>query len=47
MLQIYVRRGTPISYWWEIQRERGHYEDQDLVGGIILGWILERCYGVI
>jgi hypothetical protein len=31
-----------IGYWWEIQRERAHYEDQDVGGWIILGWILER-----
>jgi hypothetical protein len=31
-----------IDYWWESQRERDHYEDQDVGGWIILGWILER-----
>jgi hypothetical protein len=36
------RRGTLIDYWWESQRERDHYEDQDVGGSIILGWILER-----
>jgi hypothetical protein len=29
-------RGTRIDYWWESQRERGHYEDQDVSGWIIL-----------
>jgi hypothetical protein len=24
------RRGTHIGYWWESQKERAHYEDQDL-----------------
>jgi hypothetical protein len=28
-----------IGYWWESQKERDHYEDQDVVG---LKWILER-----
>jgi hypothetical protein len=36
------RRGTHIGYWWESQRERDHYEDQDVGGCIILGWILGR-----
>jgi hypothetical protein len=27
------RRGTLIDYWWESQRERDHYEDQDVGGG--------------
>jgi hypothetical protein len=41
------RRGTPIDYWWESQRKRDHYEDQDVGGWIILGWILERWDGVM
>jgi hypothetical protein len=39
------RRGMHIGYWWESQRERDHWEDQDIVGWIILGWILERGMG--
>jgi hypothetical protein len=31
-----------IGYWWESQREGDHWEDQDVGGWIILGWILER-----
>jgi hypothetical protein len=27
-----VGRGMHIGYWWESQKERDHYEDQD-VGG--------------
>jgi hypothetical protein len=41
------RRGTLMDYWWESQRERDHYEDQDVGGWIILGWILERWDGVM
>jgi hypothetical protein len=32
-----VRKGMPICFWWESQREEDRWEDQD-VGG----WILER-----
>jgi hypothetical protein len=31
------RRGTLIDYCWESQRERDHYEDQDVGGWLILG----------
>jgi hypothetical protein len=24
------RRGMNIVYWWEIQKERDHWEDQDV-----------------
>jgi hypothetical protein len=34
------RRG--IGYWWEIQKERDHWEDQDIGGWTILKWIMER-----
>jgi hypothetical protein len=30
------RRGMRIGCWWENQRERGHLEDQDVGGWIIL-----------
>jgi hypothetical protein len=36
------RRGMIIGYWWEIQKERDHWEDQDVGGWTILKWILER-----
>jgi hypothetical protein len=36
------RRGMHIGYWWEIQEERDHWEDQDIGGWTILKWILER-----
>jgi hypothetical protein len=31
-----------IGYWWEIEKERYHWEDEDVVGWTILKWILER-----
>jgi hypothetical protein len=31
-----------IGYWWESQKEREHWEDQDVGGWAILKWILER-----
>jgi hypothetical protein len=31
-----------IGYWWESQKERDHWEDQDVDGWTILKWILER-----
>jgi hypothetical protein len=31
-----------IGYWWESQKERYHWEDQDVDGWTILKWILER-----
>jgi hypothetical protein len=37
-----LRRGMHIGYWWEIQKERDHWEDQDVGGWTILKLILER-----
>jgi hypothetical protein len=31
----------PSGCWWESQREEGHWEDQEVGGWIILGWIVE------
>jgi hypothetical protein len=36
-----------LCYLWESQKQRDHYEDQDVGGWIILGWILERWDGVM
>jgi hypothetical protein len=35
------RRGTHIGYWWEIQKGRDQWEDQDVGGWTILKWIVE------
>jgi hypothetical protein len=35
-----TNEGERIGCWWESQREGGHWEDQDIGGWIILGWIL-------
>jgi hypothetical protein len=36
------RRRMHIGYWWEIQKERDHWEDQDEGDSTILKLILER-----
>jgi hypothetical protein len=36
------RIGMYIGFWLESQTERDHREDQDVLGWIILKWILER-----
>jgi hypothetical protein len=41
------RRGMHIGYWWENQKERDHWKDQDVGGGTILKWILERYAGMV
>jgi hypothetical protein len=34
-----------IGYWWEGQKERAHWEDQNAGGWTMLKWILERERG--
>jgi hypothetical protein len=36
-----------IGYWWESQKERDRWEDQDVDGWTILRWILERWVGMV
>jgi hypothetical protein len=35
------RRGMDIGYWWESQKARDHWEDQEMGGWTISKWILE------
>jgi hypothetical protein len=36
-----------VGYWWEIQKERDHWEDQDVGECTILKWISERQDGMV
>jgi hypothetical protein len=39
--------GMHIGFWWESQKERDPWEDQDVGGWTILKWVLERMNGVV
>jgi hypothetical protein len=41
------RRGMHIGYWWESQKERDHWKDQDVGALTVLKWILERYDGIV
>jgi hypothetical protein len=41
------RREMHIGYWWGSQKEKDHWEDQDVGGRTILKWILERYDGMV
>jgi hypothetical protein len=36
-----------IGYWWECQKERDYYEDNDIGGWTILRWIFRDKMGVV
>jgi hypothetical protein len=42
----WARKGMHVGYWWESQKERDHWEDEDVDGRTILKWILEREDGM-
>jgi hypothetical protein len=42
-----IGRIMHIGFWWESQKERGHYEDLDVGGRIMLKWILQGWDGVV
>jgi hypothetical protein len=41
------RRGMHVGYWWEIEKERDHWEEQDVGWLPILKCIIERLGGMI
>jgi hypothetical protein len=38
-IKVLLERGMHIGHWWESQKEREHWEDQDVSGWTILKWI--------
>jgi hypothetical protein len=43
---IGVRRGMHVGYWWESQKERDHFKNQDADEWTILKYILDRQDGM-
>jgi hypothetical protein len=42
-----VEKRNDVGYWWGRQKERDHWEDQDVGGWTILKWILGRQNGMV
>jgi hypothetical protein len=38
------KRGMHIGYYWEIQKDRDHYEDKDVGRWIVLKLILNKMW---
>jgi hypothetical protein len=47
MWRVWGRREECTGYWWGSQRERGHSEDPDIDGRIILRWIFGKLEWVV
>jgi hypothetical protein len=45
MWHAWERREKCTRFWWEIQKERDHLEDQGVYGRMGLEWILGRFAG--
>jgi hypothetical protein len=42
-----VDKTFDIEYWWESQKVRYHWDDQDVGERTILKWIVERQDGMV
>jgi hypothetical protein len=47
MWRVWGRRGVCTEWWWESQRESGHWGDPDVDGRIILRLIFRKLEGVV
>jgi hypothetical protein len=41
------RSGMYVRFWWESQKEKGHEENLDIGGSIVLKWTFETEDGVV